>query len=69
MVAMNNGGRILIDKQPLNWVLFNRLLHLRRDSRPAAHGNFLPALQKALGKGISVVSVRVRVRVRVRILG
>lgn len=47
LVAMNDGGTLLLDREPLDWLLYNRLVELLRSAEPKSRGNYLPALDQA----------------------
>ncbi len=47
IVGMNKQGSLLVDRQPTDWILFNRLISLLRSAEPKSDGNYLPALKEA----------------------
>eukprot|EP00798_Chlamydomonas_sp_ICE-L_P020461 gene20461-27250_t len=47
VIGMNDGSSVLIDRQPLDWLLFNELVRLLRTSHPKQGGKYLPALALA----------------------
>lgn len=47
VISMGRAGAVLIDRQPMDWVLFNRLIDLLRTQEPHFDGNYGPALQLA----------------------
>ena len=44
VVAMCSESTIVIDRQPHDWLLFNRLVDLLRSQEPHFDGNYMPAL-------------------------
>lgn len=44
IIEMNDGGTILYDRVPLDWILFNNLLARQKDCAPRSHGNYNPCL-------------------------
>lgn len=48
LIAMMDDARVLIDKEPLNESLIGLLETLSSKIKPRSHGNYLPALDKAL---------------------
>ena len=44
---MSIEGTISIDRQPTDWVLYNRIIDLLRSSEPHFDGNYLPSLRQA----------------------
>lgn len=46
IVSMNNTSRVLVDKQPVDWILYNRIIGLLRSEMPKEGGNYLPAMQQ-----------------------
>jgi hypothetical protein len=47
LLLMNDEATLVFEDQPIDWLLFNRLLELRKTSRPRSHGNYIPALDSA----------------------
>jgi uncharacterized protein YegL len=47
LIAMNEVATVIVDRQPADWILYNKLLTLRDDLRPLHHGNYLPSLREA----------------------
>ena len=49
VLMINDGIQVLLQTEPLDWVLYNRFVDYREWShiKPAGHGNYLPALDKA----------------------
>ena len=47
LVAMNDTATTLLRHQPLDWLLYNKLLQFREDAVPRSHGDYLPALSAA----------------------
>lgn len=47
VVLMGQEAEVIVDKDPLDWLLYNRVVRMVKDARPAKAGNFLPALDVA----------------------
>jgi len=47
VVSMEEQSSILIDRQPTDWLLFNKIIDLLRSCEPHFNGNYLPALKFA----------------------
>ena len=52
VITMGEQSNIVIDQQPMDWVLFNKLVNIYNGNhfhriKPKGHGYFLPALEKA----------------------
>ena len=47
IVAMNKDSSIVVDRQPTDWHLFNKVVDLLRSQEPAFDGNYGPALDLA----------------------
>jgi len=47
LVGMRAKGDILLKMEPLDWVLYNRLIQLLRSAHPMGDGNYIPSLDKA----------------------
>eukprot|EP00804_Cyclotella_cryptica_P009618 CCRYP_006297-RA/>CCRYP_006297-RA protein AED:0.02 eAED:0.02 QI:639/1/1/1/1/1/3/1106/413 len=47
VVEMNDTGSILIHKEPLDWILFNRILDRMESAKPKCHGNYVQSLEVA----------------------
>ena len=47
IIAMCSESVVLIDRQPHDWLLFNRLVDLLREQEPHFDGNYIPALDAA----------------------
>lgn len=43
IVAMGERGKILVDRKPHEWLLFNIVIDLLRTQMPGSHGFYLPA--------------------------
>jgi len=46
IIRMGTESNLMIEREPLSWVLYNMVLDLR-SKRPKHHGNYIPALQRA----------------------
>ena len=47
VVTMQNSGTTRLEREPITWVLYNKLLDLKASSTPKFNGNFVPALTEA----------------------
>ncbi len=47
IVEMGINSRVLIEKKPHNWLLFNNVIDLLRTQEPHFDGNYMPALDEA----------------------
>ena len=48
LISMSDSASILIDKQPLDSNLIAKIEKIQRSRQPRSHGNYIPALDKAL---------------------
>jgi hypothetical protein len=49
VIDMRDNGEIVIEVQPYDWLLYNKLVDLLRSSQPLNHGNYLPSFEVAKG--------------------
>jgi hypothetical protein len=47
VVSMNAGATVLLKHKPVDWLLYNKLLHFRDTLVPRSHGHYIPALDTA----------------------
>ena len=50
---MRNDSRVLFECEPMDWILFNKIIDLASSAKPGGAGNYLPALdatERLLGK-------------------
>lgn len=47
VISMGAGSKVLIDRQPHDWLLFNKVVDLLRTQEPCFDGNYVPALDAA----------------------
>jgi hypothetical protein len=47
IIEMNDAGSLFVDKEPLNWILFNKMLRRLKTARPRSHGNYVKSLEYA----------------------
>jgi hypothetical protein len=45
LIEMNDGGNIIHQREPIDWLLFNKLLERQKVAKPRSHGNYLSSLQ------------------------
>ena len=50
LIEMRETANVLIDQEPMTWLLFNKFVDLANDEfRGRGHGNYLPAIETARG--------------------
>jgi len=47
IIEMNDEGSILFYREPLDWILFNKLLSRQKQASPRSHGNYVRSLELA----------------------
>jgi hypothetical protein len=47
VIEMNDIGTVLCDREPLDWILFNKLLKRQKSAKPRSHGNYNDSLYVA----------------------
>ena len=47
IVGMNASCAVLVDEEPIDWILYNKIIGLLRSAEPLAEGNYLPAFAEA----------------------
>lgn len=47
IIIMNKTSRVVVDRQPMDWLLYNRIIELLRTQEPCLDGNYGPALDRA----------------------
>ena len=47
VVSMRNNSEVVVDAEPVDWILFNKLVGLLRESQPSQGGNYLAAIDLA----------------------
>jgi hypothetical protein len=47
LIEMNDSGNLIHQREPIDWLLFNKLLERQKMARPRSHGNYLSSLQLA----------------------
>ena len=47
VIEMNDSGSIIYHREPLDWILFNKLLDRKAEAKPRSHGNYVQALDAA----------------------
>ena len=45
VIGMNDESSVLFDREPMDWILFNKILEMQETSRPYSHGNYCPAFR------------------------
>ena len=48
VIEMRDAAKIVFEKEPMSWVLYNKIVERSKVSRPSSHGNYLPSLDLAL---------------------
>lgn len=47
IIEMNDTGSLFLHKEPLDWILFNKVLERLSTAKPKSHGNYVEALEFA----------------------
>jgi len=47
IIIMNSASKVVVDRQPMDWLLYNRIIELLRSQEPCFDGNYGPALDRA----------------------
>ena len=47
LIEMRDTASVIFRREPLDWVLFNKLLQRQEEAEPMSHGNYVPALEAA----------------------
>jgi hypothetical protein len=47
IIEMNDEGSIFVHKEPLDWILFNKVLHRMSTAQPRSHGSYVESLELA----------------------
>ena len=47
IIEMNDEGSLLFYREPLDWILFNKLLSRQKQAKPRSHGNYVRSLELA----------------------
>ncbi|KAL7539511.1 hypothetical protein ACHAXR_009359, partial [Thalassiosira sp. AJA248-18] len=47
IIEMNDFGSLLVHKEPLDWILFNKVLDRMLNAKPKSHGNYVESLEFA----------------------
>ena len=47
LIEMNDTATIIFDMEPLDWILFNKILMRQTGAKPRSHGNYGPAILEA----------------------
>jgi Alpha-kinase family len=47
VIEMNDTGTLIYDRQPMDWILFNKLLDRQNLAKPKSHGNYFYSLEAA----------------------
>ena len=47
VIEMNDIGTLILDREPMDWILFNKLLDRQVQAKPRSHGNYFQALHTA----------------------
>ena len=47
IISMRGEGEVLVKEQPVDWLLYNRIIDLLRTQHPIGDGNYIPSLDKA----------------------
>jgi len=47
IIEMNDSGSIFVEKEPLDWILFNKVLHRMSNAKPHSHGSYVESIELA----------------------
>lgn len=47
VIEMNDTGSLIFDREPMDWILFNKLLDRQMQAKPRSHGNYYGSLAVA----------------------
>ena len=47
LIEMNDDATIIFDREPFDWILFNKILKRQTESKPRSHGNYGPSIETA----------------------
>jgi hypothetical protein len=47
IIEMNDVGTLVFDREPMDWILFNKILERQMTAKPRSHGNYNMSLQMA----------------------
>lgn len=47
IIEMNDSGSIVVDKEPLDWILFNKVLDRMSNAKPHSHGSYVESIELA----------------------
>ena len=48
MIEMRDDARLIFEKEPMNWVFFNKFITKMKEIKPRSHGNYIPSLKLAM---------------------
>ena len=47
IIEMNDSGSIFVEKEPLDWILFNKVLYRMSCAKPRSHGSYVESIELA----------------------
>ena len=47
LIEMNDEASIVFQREPLDWILFNKILNRQKETKPKSHGNYGPSIVSA----------------------
>ena len=47
IIEMNDAGSLIVHREPLSWILFNKVLDRMMSAKPRSHGNYVESLEFA----------------------
>jgi len=53
VIEMNDTGTVIYEREPLDWIFFNKVLERQRKAAPRSHGSYnetLKSVQKLIGR-------------------
>eukprot|EP00111_Clytia_hemisphaerica_P010941 TCONS_00032060-protein len=47
LIEMRDNATVIFEKEPMSWILYNKIVDRAKESSPYYHGNYLPSIEKA----------------------
>ena len=48
VIEMRDDARLIFEKEPMNWVFYNKFITKMNEMKPRSHGNYIPSLKLAM---------------------
>ena len=48
IIEMKDNSEFFVHREPMDWILFNKILHRQKEAKPMSHGNYNLALESVL---------------------